>query len=158
MKIDIRYDDSEVRRGLNRLLRASKDLSPAMREIAGHLVDSTEENLERQAAPDGVPWKPLADRTAADRRRQGYGIGPILERSGDLFGSIQPDHDKRSAVAGTNLVYAALQQFGGQPGMPPGPAAVPARPFLGVTEDHREMILETIREHLRRTVDGARDP
>ena len=69
MKIDLRYDDSEVRRGLNRLLRASKDLSPAMREIAEHLVDSTEENLERQAAPAGVPWKPLADRTAADRRR-----------------------------------------------------------------------------------------
>lgn len=152
MKIDIRYDDGEVRRGLNRLLRASRDLSPAMREIAGHLADSAEENLQRQAAPDGVPWKPLAESTVADRRRQGYGAGPILERSGDLFGSIHADHDRRSAVAGTNLVYAALQQFGGEPGMPPGAAAVPARPFLGVGEEHREMILESIREHLRRAV------
>ena len=47
MKINIRYDDAEVRRGLNRLLRAAEDLSPAMREIAGHLVDSSEENLRR---------------------------------------------------------------------------------------------------------------
>lgn len=153
MKIDIRYDDAEVRRGLNRLLRAARDLSPAMREIAGHLVDSAEENLRRQAAPDGTPWKPLADRTLADRRRQNFGVRPILERSGDLFGTIQADHDKRSAAAGTNLVYAALHQFGGLPGMPPAPAAVPARPFLGVTDDHRDMILDTIREHLRRAVD-----
>ena len=40
--------------------------------------------------------------------------------------------------------------------MSPGPAAVPARPFLGVGEDHREMIMETIREHLRRAVVGSR--
>lgn len=100
MKIDIRYDDAEVRRGLNRLLRAARDLSPAMREIAGHLVDSAEENLRRQAAPDGTPWKPLADRTLADRRRQNFGVRPILERSGDLFGTIQADHDKRSAAGG----------------------------------------------------------
>ena len=126
MKIDIRYDDAEVRRGLNRLLRAARDLSPAMREIAGHLVDSAEENLRRQAAPDGTPWKPLADRTLADRRRQNFGVRPILERSGDLFKTIRADHDKRSAAAGTNL---------------------------GVTDDHRDMILATIREHLRRAVD-----
>lgn len=40
--------------------------------------------------------------------------------------------------------------------MPPGAAAVPARPFLGVTEDHREMSLEIIREHLRRAVGESR--
>ena len=34
MKIDIQYDDSEVRRGLNRLLRAAGDLSPAMLSFA----------------------------------------------------------------------------------------------------------------------------
>ena len=55
---DIRYDDREVQRAMNRLLRASKDLSPAMREIAGHLADSAEGSLESQAGPDGTPWKP----------------------------------------------------------------------------------------------------
>ena len=155
--IDIRYDDREVRRGLNRLLRAAEDLSPAMREIAAHLVDSSEQALEDQADPaEGVHWAPLAEGTVAERRRQGYGGDrPVLERSGDLFRSIVGEHDETSAVAGTNLAYAALHQFGGKPGMPPGPAAVPARPFLGVGDDHREMILETIREHLRRAVEGG---
>lgn len=153
MKIDIRYDDAEVRRGLNRLLRASRDLSPAMREIAGHLVDSASENLRRQAAPDGTPWAPLAERTLAERRRDPFDVRRILERSGDLFTTIQGEHGKRHAAAGTDIAYAAIHQFGGRPGMAPAPAAVPARPFLGVTDDHRDMILATIREHLRRAVD-----
>ena len=153
MSIEIRYDDREVRRGLNRLLRAAEDLSPAMREIAAHLVDSSEQALEDQASPEGTPWAPLAESTQKQRRRQGYGgAKPILERSGDLFRSIMGHHDETSAVAGTNLVYAALQQFGGTADMPPGPAAVPARPFLGVGADAREDILDTVREHLRRAV------
>ena len=156
MKIDIRYDDREVRRALNRLLRAAKDLSPAMREISAHLVDSSEQALEAQASPAGTPWAPLAKGTEAERRRKGYGAAaPILERSGDLIRSIVAAHDETSATAGTNLAYAALQQFGGKPGMSPGPAAVPARPFLGVGDDHREMILDTIREHLRGAVAGG---
>lgn len=155
MSIRIRYDDRDVRRGLNRLLASARDLSPAMREIAAYLVDSSKQALEDQASPEGVPWAPLAESTRKDRRRRGYGgDGPILERSGDLFRSIMGHHDARSAVAGTNLVHAALQQLGGTPDMPPGPAAVPARPFLGVGDDHREMILETIREHLRGAVEA----
>lgn len=39
--------------------------------------------------------------------------------------------------------------------MQPGAAAVSARPFLGVGDDHREKILETIREHLQRAVVGS---
>ena len=148
MRIDIRFDDTEVRRGLDRLLRAAKDLSPAMREIAGHLGDSAQRSLERQAAPDGTPWKPLTKGAVDARRRRGKGPRPILELSGDLFGSIQTEHDARSATAGTGLVYAAIHQFGGTPGMRPASAAIPARPFLGVDDDHRDMILETVRDHL----------
>ena len=153
MKIDIQYDDREVQRGLNRLLRAAEDLSPAMREIAGHLVDAAEGSLERQESPAGAPWQPLAEGTRAERRRKGYGAGrPILERSGDLIRSVVGEHDAGSAAAGTNLVYAAIHQFGGEAGMPPGPAAVPARPFLGVDDDTREEILDTIRGYLRAAV------
>lgn len=153
MRIDIRYDDAEVRRGLNRLLRAAEDLSPAMREIAETLGDSAEQSLKRQAAPDGAPWKPLAEGTQAQRRREGVGgPGPILQRSGDLFDFIQTEYDHQSATAGVGLEYAAIHQFGGRPGMAPAPAAVPARPFLGVTDEHRGMILETITDHLRAAV------
>lgn len=156
MSIKIDYDDREVQRGLNRLLAAAEDLSPAMRDIATHLADSSKQAIEDQASPEGTAWAPLAASTRKERRRQGYGgDGPILERSGDLFLSIMGRHDEQSAVAGTNLVYAALQQLGGTPDMPPGPAAVPARPFLGVGDDHREMILETIREHLRGAVEAG---
>lgn len=156
MRIDIRFDDAEVRRGLNRLLRAAEDLSPAMREIAATLGDSAKESLARQAAPDGAPWKPLTKGAVAARRRRGKGPRPVLELSGDLFGSIQTEHDERSATAGTPSEYAAIHQFGGTPGMPPGPAAVPARPFLGVRDEHRDMILDTVRNHLLEAVRRSR--
>ena len=35
---------------------------------------------------------------------------------------------------GSNLVYAAIHQFGGTPDMHPGPAAIPARAYLGLSD------------------------
>ena len=64
VKIGIEYDDSAVRRILDRLMRAGSDLSPAMREIAGRLEDAAAESFEQESAPDGTPWAPLENRTA----------------------------------------------------------------------------------------------
>ena len=141
MDIDVTYDDREVQRALNRLIAAGGDLGAAMREIAGHLSDSVAEAFAQEAAPEGAPWAPLKPATVRDRRRRRYGEGPILERSGTLAGSILAESDKESAVAGTNLIYAATHHFGDPR------RGIPARPYLGVTEEHREMIVNAIRRH-----------
>ena len=142
MDVEIKYDDRELQRALNRLIKAGGDLTPAMREIAGHLADSVADSFDRQQAPDGAPWKPLKPKTVRDRQRRGYGAGPILERSGDLARSILADHDETSAVAATNLIYAATHHFGDER------RNIPARPFLGVTDEHRAMILDAIERHI----------
>ena len=115
-----------------------------MRRIAGHLADSVAESFERQAEPgSGLSWTPLAEDTKHERRQLGYGDGPILQRSGDLATRILADWDADSAVAGTNLVYAATHQFGsGDDGR-----NIPARPFLGVWPEHREAILDDLVRH-----------
>ena len=140
--IDVEIDDREVRAALDRLRRRADDLSPVMREIAGHIEDSAAESFERQAAPpDGQAWNPLAEATVHERTDKGYGPeGPILERTGDLASRILSDFDDDSAVAGTNLVYAATHQFGsGDDGR-----NIPARPFLGLWPEHRDAILDRL--------------
>ena len=91
MPVQIQYDDRRVQEALNRLRDRVDDLDPAMREIAGHLKDSVDEAFASQAAPDGSAWKPLEESTIADRLRNRYRAGPILERSGDLAGRIRCD-------------------------------------------------------------------
>ena len=67
--IDIRYDDRYVQRRLNQLLKATGDLTPAMREIAQHLVDAAEGAREDQRDPvTHKAWAPLRASTMLDFR------------------------------------------------------------------------------------------
>ena len=147
MSIEIRYDDRALQALLNRLQRQVDNLEPAMREIAGHLVSSVEDSFAGQAAPDGSDWEPLADRTIRDRLRRGYGAGPILERSGNLASQILADWDDEVAVAGTNLEYAATHHYGDPR------RNIPARPFLGVSDEARQAIIHTLLDHLGEPLD-----
>ena len=115
-----------------------------MREIAGHLLDGVNEAFAREASPAGEPWAPLKPATVEDRLRRRYGSGPILERSGDLGARILADWDNTSAVVGTDVVYAATHHYGDDD------RGIPARPFLGVSSDVRDAILQAIVDHLVR--------
>ena len=143
-RIEIRYNDRDVREGLARLLARGRDLTPVMREIAGHLADSSAEAFAGEASPAGKAWRPLAEATVRERLRKRYGAGPILERSGDLASRILADWDSSTAVAGTNVAYAATHHFGD------ARRGIPARPFLAVSRDTRAMIRETVIDHLVR--------
>ena len=153
VKIDIEYDDSAVRRTLDRLMHAGADLSPAMIEIAGHLADSAAESFEQESAPDGPPWAALQPATKKNRRRRGYRDDPILERSGDLINSILSDSDATSAVAGTNIEYAARHQLGFEgPDSLGRPIDTPARPFFGLWPEHEDLIVEAIHRHFTKAL------
>ena len=144
MQVQIQVDDRVVRQRLEQLRQAGGDLSPAMREIAGHLLDGIAESFASERGPGGAVWRPLKPSTVRERRRKGYGAGPILERSGDLLSRILADWDDTTAVAGTNVVYAATHHFG-------DPArGIPARPFLGLPADSRNLIVDTIVDHFAR--------
>ena len=69
-------------------------------------------------------------------------LGPILERSDDLASRILADWDDTSAVAGTNVVYAATHHFGDEE------RSIPARPFLGLSADARDAVLQAIVDRL----------
>lgn len=149
MSIEIRYDDRRLQQLLGRLQGQVDNLEPVMREVAGHLADSVAGSFEGQAEPDGTAWEPLTAKTIADRLRRGYAAGPILERSGDLAGRILADWDDESAVAGTNLIYAATHHYGDEK------RGIPARPFLGVSDEARSEIIRSLLDHLGEPLDAV---
>ncbi|WP_322521161.1 phage virion morphogenesis protein [Guyparkeria halophila] len=146
--IEIDYKDRSVLNALQRLDDRLTNLTPAMRDIAGVLTDATERAFQDEADPaTGTPWAPLTEATVGMR---GGDAHPILQRSGQLAASVTGDWGPDHAVAGTNKVYAAMQQFGGitkANSMIPY-KEIPARPFLGIGDEDKNEILDIVRSYL----------
>ncbi|MCG9754998.1 phage virion morphogenesis protein [Shewanella insulae] len=49
---------------------------------------------------------------------------------------------------GCNEIYAVIHQFGGTDDMPAAPAAVPARPYMGLSAEDEQSILLIINDYL----------
>lgn len=107
---DIEIDDSQFVRAMERVRAFVKDASPVMSLVSALMADAVEENFAAEGRPK---WLGLAKSTLRRRREDG-GTGKILQRSGRLAGSIAQSHDATSARVGTNVVYAAIHQFGGE--------------------------------------------
>ena len=103
------------------------------------MADATEENFSQQGRPD--KWQELAESTIKKRKKAGHWPGQILQVEGRLATSITTQYDNESAIIGSNLDYAAIHQLGGQAGKNKS-VSIPARPYLKLTNDDLEDILE----------------
>lgn len=81
--IKVEINDRDVRQALNRLIAASGDLKPALREIGETLMVSTKHRFAEQKDPDGNPWAPNKESTLLEYldRRAGKGA----TREGEKF-------------------------------------------------------------------------
>lgn len=90
--------------------------------------------------PEGHAWATLSPDYAhwKDQRSS----GTILNLFGPLRDSLSyaVNLNAREAYVGSNLEYAAIQQFGGTDAMAPGPAGIPARPYLGISRENQSDI------------------
>ena len=136
MDFHIELQDDEVRQGLQRLIHAGIDLTPAMRTIATFLEDRAEEAFAQEQSPEGIPWQPLSQATLARRKKAGKPSAKLLQQDRHLLNSITADWDKTAAVAGTNKTK--------QGSFPIPWGDVPARPFLGVSATDAKEIENTI--------------
>jgi len=155
MDIKIEVDDKGVKKALQELSERVEDLTPVMRRIGELLVSSVQENFNREGRYSepgswrggSKRWQPLAPSTIRQRERLGYWPGQILTRTGRLKSSINYQAGKDHVVVGTNLIYAAIHQFGGKAGRGHR-ANIPARPFLVVQDEDLEEIREIIRDYI----------
>lgn len=163
----VKVEDRQVQKALSGALKATGDLTPAMKAIGERLLRSTEEHFRHERSPDGTPWKPLKvlsyhlgfrlrkKKTTHTRSGglssafQEYLAGrKILTDSAQLRGSIHYEAGRTSVSVGSGKVYAAIHQLGGKAGRG-RKVTIPARPYLGIGPRDRAEILDIVGDHLR---------
>lgn len=143
--IEIRSEGLDaLERRIGRLLAGLKNPEPMLRALAAEGESQTRRRLEvEKRGPDGTPWPEWSPGYAATR----HGGQSLLDARGDLIRSLTAFADRQSAGWGTNLVYAATHQFGRD--------AIPARPFLGVSDENFQDLLAIAEDWLDRLLEGA---
>lgn len=142
--IEIKIDNKKVEKALLEIAQKTSNLRPLMKNVAGIMADSTEENFKEEGRPK---WKDLSEKTKTARKKSGHYPGQILQVSGQLALSVITQYDDSSAVIGSNKVYAAIHQLGGQAGKNKK-TIIPARPYLVVTDDDFEDILSQTQKYI----------
>lgn len=132
----------------DKLITKSKNTQVLMTAIGAALVSSTEERIatEKQS-PSGTPWQSLNAKYQQQKAKKSS--GGILEREGLLLNSILSDADNDSVTWGSSQEYAAIHQFGGNfLAFGKYDALMPARPFLGISREDRNVIRELAEAYL----------
>lgn len=117
--LTITIDDAAVREMVGEIAKRARNLRPALASIGQHQVNSTWERFATGRTPDGARWAPLSDLTKPLKR-----IDKILIESSRLRDSVNWRVGGRDTLSvGSNVIYAAIHQFGGKikrkPGGPP---------------------------------------
>jgi phage gpG-like protein len=91
---------------VGRLIARAEHPRPMFDQIGMSLVTSTQRRFETGVGPDGVPWPPSLRALAEG--------GKTLIESARLWASITFAASDAGVEEGTNVIYAAIQQFGGR--------------------------------------------
>lgn len=122
---------------LNKLANAAQDRTPLMRSIAGTMESAVLQNFDVGGRPKWLGLK--------------YRQGTPLVDTENLMNSITSYYDNNVAEVGTNEPYAAIHQFGGKAGRG-RKVDIPARPFLVLTPQDEDDILEDVQAYFRSVV------
>ncbi|MBP2301306.1 phage virion morphogenesis protein [Azospirillum picis] len=101
----IQIDDADLRKLLGRLDASARDMTGLMEQLAAQVEFDTQRRFETQTDPDGNPWPPSARALAEN--------GETLTDTARLRQSITSRAGRTEFSVGTNVVYAAIHQFGG---------------------------------------------
>lgn len=159
------------------LLGAAKRLSERqllMDGIGEMMVSSTLQRFEDEEGPDGKAWEPSIRATPSEDTRapvrrgkdgrllkgsgkkiKGRKGGKTLTDTARLRKSIEHRATGDEVTVGSNVVYARIHQMGGVAGRGKS-VELPARPFLGVSEQDAEDIREAVGDFLADALTGGR--
>ncbi|MET4206854.1 phage virion morphogenesis protein [Bradyrhizobium sp. LA2.1] len=98
-------DAEEALADLGGLIARLDDPTLAFEDVGQALITSTHDRWDRGVAPDGSPWP-------KSLRVKKYG-GKTLKLSARLYRSVTANASRTGVEIGTNVVYAAIHQFGG---------------------------------------------
>ena len=152
-----RFDGTAAIEHLSGLVDAINDPSPLLAELGEYGLRSTRARFKTQTAPDGTAWTALRRWYQKEKRPN---QNRILTLNGYLRGQMtwQLVGDRMVEI-GSNLPYAAVHQFGAtiKPraakvrmfrGHVAKSVTIPARPYLGLSDEDRSEIVERSLEWL----------
>ncbi|MDO9982727.1 phage virion morphogenesis protein [Glaesserella parasuis] len=122
----------EIIKTLKLLASKTENNASLMRNIAGTMESAVLTNFDVGGRPRWLGIK--------------YRDGSPLVDTENLMSSITSDYDKDVAIVGTNEAYAAIHQFGGRAGRG-RKVDIPARPFLMLTPQDEEDILQDVQDY-----------
>lgn len=125
--------DQDLMDLVSRMGSRVNNMTPVMRNFGQYMILRTEERFEDEETPEGVRWQPLSQVTLA-MKAQNNDIDKILQAQGNLLLSITPRGLKDGVKISSNMVYAAIHQFGGNAGRA-HKVKIPARPYLGFNSE-----------------------
>lgn len=139
VRLEYQINDETVRRALEELARRGGNAQPAMAAIGEDLLRSHRARFDAQESPQGEPWQPLDPTYRARKpRRQ----DEILVLNGLLRDTLRYQDGPDSLEIGTDRIYGATHQFGDED------RGIPARPWLGLSDDDEAQALQTLIDYL----------
>lgn len=143
-------------RALGNAVHKMGDTQDLMDSIGEALVSSTLQRFRDEKDPDGKKWKTSARAAASG--------GTTLSDTGQLQKSIEYAATSNRVMVGSNKEYARIHQLGGTVRPKKGKflkfrgldgedvfvkeVTIPARPYLGISDDDREEIVATMTDFL----------
>lgn len=115
------------------------DLSEPLADIGEHLLLSHRDRWDAQESPDGAAWAPLSETYQAKKQRH---ANEILRLNDDLRDTLNYQSEPLALYFGTPLEYGAAHQFGRDD------INLPARPYLGLSDQDSEDVLSIISGYL----------
>lgn len=173
-QIKVAFQGDSIAAGLRALARVGHEPAGMMRAIGDALVGTTHRRFESGRDPEGKPWAPWSRGYAAITQSRSI----LRGRSGNagLMGSVTFKVEAGAVRVGSNKVYAAIHQFGGDIvpktkkalfffmggaggvvfGIHAKKVTIPARPYLGFGPADRTAVREIVHTELRQALAARR--
>lgn len=172
--ITFEISDQKVQQALSSLAESAENPRLLLNQIGELLVDSTKQRFATSTSPDGSRWAENSEITLlgyinkykGSRRKDGGltqkgakrlgGKKPLIGETGSLATMIVYQVNGLGLIVGSPMEYAAAHQFGMKKGYAgatkrgsPIPwGDIPAREFLGISDQDSQNILATISDYL----------
>jgi phage virion morphogenesis protein len=151
--IEIKLDDARVMSALKRLQRVEPDIHIMLEGIGENLLESTIRRIERKGpGPGGETWDKNSDVTMALAKMREPPEKPLGNRPLINFGRLLRSFSKKvrgnELTVGTNRPFAEVHQFGTLRAGRGHKVRIPARPFLGISDEDSRKIESLILNRL----------
>lgn len=148
--IKITSNSKEVNDKLLELAQRAKNTKPVMRQVAHVMRTYIDEKFETEGKYQGEKWQEWTPKYKKKRSKMGRGQGKILTLEGELREKIDDKVNNDSVQVGTNQIYAAIHNFGGDVKKRNGGTfEMPKRQFMAFEPKLNELIALEIYAHLR---------